>query len=141
MLRSDVDLTNSTVSDGLLKKVKNMYVCTFEKEKIDPEVKTGVTEKKSCVVCDTGVCPQLETDLTLQRVTDFSLSWRGDQSGLVFQRHERLEVAEETGECGLSVLKGMVDTIFTQLVFHCQQTSADFVVIKQVEKRENPLTQ
>ncbi|XP_056225860.1 macrophage mannose receptor 1-like [Seriola aureovittata] len=48
-VRSDVDLTNSTVTDELLKK--------------------------------------LETGLRNQRVTDFSLRWRGDKRGLVFQRH------------------------------------------------------
>ncbi|XP_074479857.1 macrophage mannose receptor 1-like [Sebastes fasciatus] len=53
---SDVDFTDSTVSDAFLKK--------------------------------------LETGLRQQQVTDFNLSWRSDNNGLIFQRHEQLEVAE-----------------------------------------------
>ncbi|XP_035474028.1 macrophage mannose receptor 1-like [Scophthalmus maximus] len=58
-LRSDVDLTESRISDTLLKK--------------------------------------LETGLRLLSVTDFNLSWRRDDGGLVFHRQTQLVVAKATG--------------------------------------------
>ncbi|XP_068584409.1 macrophage mannose receptor 1-like [Cebidichthys violaceus] len=58
IVRSDVDLTDSTVSDDLLK--------------------------------------QLDAGLRQQSVTDFKLSWRSDNSGLIFHCHEQLAVEKKT---------------------------------------------
>ncbi|KAM8746698.1 macrophage mannose receptor 1-like [Acanthopagrus schlegelii] len=58
-LRSDADLTDSAVSDTILK--------------------------------------EFETRLKDRYVTDFSVRWRSDKNGVVFQRQEQQEVAEKTG--------------------------------------------
>ncbi|XP_070711294.1 macrophage mannose receptor 1 [Pempheris klunzingeri] len=58
-VRSDGNLTDSTVTDALLEK--------------------------------------LETGLRLQMVTDFTIRWRKDKSGVIFQHQEQLEVTDKTG--------------------------------------------
>ncbi|KAM6959833.1 macrophage mannose receptor 1 [Tautogolabrus adspersus] len=60
MVRSDLNLTDSKISEGLLK--------------------------------------ELETGLRLQSVSDFTLSWRRNQNGQIFQRYEELE--EEVADTG-----------------------------------------
>ena len=53
----------------------------------------------------TVVFSQFETRLKDRYVTDFSVRWRSDKNGVIFQRQEQQEVAEKTGECSLLNLK------------------------------------
>lgn len=59
------------------------------------------------------VFSQFETRLKDRFVTDFSVRWRSDKNGVIFQRQEQQEVAEKEGGVVPPNLKiHLLNTIF-----------------------------